>query len=150
MKILLAVDDSEHSNAATKSVLERPWPDGSTVRVLCVAQRFLPVPGAMAPYSGDVLLTYEEMTRSLLKRAQEVLEFTTAKLAALHLAVESGLRDGDPRTEIVEEARDWGADLIIVGSHGRTGMERWLLGSVAEHVVRHAPCSVEVVRHVKP
>ena len=56
------------------------------------------------------------------------------------------MREGDPRMEIVEEAKRSQADLIILGSHGRTGVARWLMGSVAEYVVRHAPCSVEVAR----
>ncbi|PYT09057.1 MAG: hypothetical protein DMF60_03355 [Acidobacteria bacterium] len=56
------------------------------------------------------------------------------------------VRDGDPRSVIVDEAKDWSANLIVVGSHGYTGVKRWLLGSVAHSVVSHAPCSVEVVR----
>jgi len=46
----------------------------------------------------------------------------------------------------VDQAKDWRADLIVLGSHGRSGIKRWILGSVAEAVVRHAPCSVEVAR----
>jgi nucleotide-binding universal stress UspA family protein len=144
MRILLAIDDSEHSDAATKSILERPWPTGSTVRVLHVAQMLAPIP---SPFG---VLRYEEFTQSLLKEAQAVLERTTAKLGALAMPLESAVRQGDPRQEIVKDAEQLGADLIVVGSHGRTGMQRWLLGSIAEHVVRHAPCSVEVVRQRKP
>lgn len=55
--------------------------------------------------------------------------------------------DGSPHSQAaVDEADTWGADLIVVGSHGHTGMMRWLLGSVATAIVRHASCSVEVVR----
>ncbi|MPZ35857.1 MAG: universal stress protein [Rhodospirillales bacterium] len=53
---------------------------------------------------------------------------------------------GTPLTEIVNAARDWPADLIVIGSHGRGGIKRALLGSVAEGVMRHAPCPVLVVR----
>jgi nucleotide-binding universal stress UspA family protein len=53
---------------------------------------------------------------------------------------------GDPRSVIVDEAQAWQADLIVLGSHGYTGIKKWLLGSVAQSVVSHAPCSVEVVR----
>jgi nucleotide-binding universal stress UspA family protein len=63
--------------------------------------------------------------------------------------VETIVRQGDPRREIVEAAKDWDAELIVVGSHGRTGLQRLILGSVAEYVVRHAPCSVEVSRRPK-
>src|SRR5262249_37151211 len=53
---------------------------------------------------------------------------------------------GDPATEIVRYARDSGIDLIVMGTHGRTGLERLLMGSVAEKVMRDAPCSVLVVK----
>ncbi len=53
---------------------------------------------------------------------------------------------GTPHTEIVNAARDWPADLIVIGSHGRGGIKRALLGSVAEGVMRNAPCPVLVVR----
>lgn len=53
---------------------------------------------------------------------------------------------GSPPDEIVKAAKDWPADLIVIGSHGRTGVQRALLGSVAEAVTRHAPCPVLVVR----
>jgi len=53
---------------------------------------------------------------------------------------------GYPKAKIVDEAKKWGADLVVVGSHGRRGVERILLGSVSEAVALHADCSVEVIR----
>jgi nucleotide-binding universal stress UspA family protein len=53
---------------------------------------------------------------------------------------------GEPAAAIVEAAREWSANLIVIGSHGRSGFDRVLLGSVAEGVSRHAPCPVMVVR----
>ena len=53
---------------------------------------------------------------------------------------------GDPKSKIIDAAEQWHADLIVLGSHGRTGLERFLMGSVSDAVARHAPCSVEVVR----
>ena len=58
-------------------------------------------------------------------------------------------RDGDAR-EIVKEAERWDARMIVLGSHGRRGFDRWTLGSVSEHVAFHAPCSVEVIRGSLP
>ena len=55
-------------------------------------------------------------------------------------------REGDARSVIVDEAQKWSADLVMLGSHGYTGIKRLLLGSVALLVVSHAPCSVEIVR----
>ena len=57
--------------------------------------------------------------------------------------------EGDPATEIVRFAADAGMDLIVMGTHGRTGVERLLMGSVAEQVMRGAPCSVLVVKMFK-
>lgn len=143
MRILLAIDDSDYSDAATQSLLERPWPKDTTVRVLSVCPRYLSFPG---PYAGDGLLNDEQLVESFLKGAQGLVELAAAKLRVRGLAVETRVRQGEPREEILLEGRDFDADLIVVGSHGRTGLLRLLLGSVAEHIVRHAPCSVEVVR----
>lgn len=62
----------------------------------------------------------------------------------LKVAVEA--LEGSPKTVIIEEAERWGANLIVLGSHGYGALKRFLLGSVAHAVVLHAPCSVEVVR----
>ena len=62
------------------------------------------------------------------------------------IPVEHIMLDGDPATEIVRYARDTGVNLIVMGTHGRTGVERLLMGSVAEKVLRDAPCSVLVVK----
>src|SRR5215216_398117 len=109
MRILLAVDDSPHSAAAIKSVLERPWPEGSIVRVLCVIQTQLPVSIANG---GVGLHNYRALTDSFLKTAKEFVELTAVKLEALGLPIETCVREGDPRAEIVEEAKAWRADLI--------------------------------------
>jgi nucleotide-binding universal stress UspA family protein len=56
------------------------------------------------------------------------------------------VREGITRPDIVDIAAEWGADLIMLGAHGRRGLERLLLGSVSDFVARHAKCSVEIVR----
>jgi nucleotide-binding universal stress UspA family protein len=60
--------------------------------------------------------------------------------------VEGVIEEGDPRSTIVDYAKKWGANMIFAGSHGRKGLERLLMGSVSEFVVRHAACTVEVIR----
>jgi nucleotide-binding universal stress UspA family protein len=88
-------------------------------------------------------------TRELLSQAkradQRVLEGVRERLL-LPPSVLEFLPVGDPAIEIVKAAREWPADLIVVGSHGRQGVSRMLLGSVAEAVTRHAPCPVLVIR----
>jgi nucleotide-binding universal stress UspA family protein len=145
MRILLAVDGSEHSDVATQSLLERPWPQGTLVRVLAVAQvPFVPVDAFGGVGLGNY--NYELLTPALLDQGQKVVERTAARIREAGLIVESSVARGDARAEIVRAATELKAHLVIVGSHGRTGLQRWVLGSVAEYVVRHAPCSVEVAR----
>ena len=143
MKILLAIDGSEHSGAAVEAVAARPWPPGTIVRVLSAVERVVP-PATEVWYDAGGSL--EQAREELTKRADQLTVGVAEKVRAAGLTAETAVRDGDPRSVIVDEAEEWDADLIVVGSHGYTGLKRWLLGSVAQSVVSHAPCSVEVVR----
>ena len=142
MKILLAVDGSPHSEDAAEEVGRRPWPSDSTIRVLSVIQPYPP------PATEFVLAaaTLEDIRGQQTKEADLLTRRVADTLKGTSSSPETVVREGDPRSAIVDEASEWGADLIVVGSHGRTGVKRWLLGSVANGVVSHAPCSVEVVR----
>src|SRR5437867_1954794 len=137
MKILLAVDNSEYSNAAIQEVARRPWPARSMVRVLSVAEP-LPPPAAELWYDNQGSL--DAAQRELKKNTTEFRKTIVAKLRRKGLKIESTVREGHPRTAIIDEALKWRADLIVMGSHGRTGLTRLLLGSVAQHVVSSAPC----------
>ncbi len=138
LKILFATDGSECSRAAGRSVAERPWPRGSEVKVITVIE------------SRISLLMSErgELERGPHKRddAQAMIAEAERSIAGASLSVSSDLREGNPKEEIIEYARSWKADLVVVGSHGRRGLKRLLLGSVSEAVATHAPCSVEVIR----
>jgi nucleotide-binding universal stress UspA family protein len=70
------------------------------------------------------------------------------RLEVAHFTVTTEIRAGDARRVILDSAAEWHPDLIVLGSHGRHGLERLLLGSVSESVVRHASCSVSVVRPI--
>lgn len=148
MRILLAADGSEHSEVAIQQLLERPWPQGSQVRIVAVAQ-IVPVPVDAFGGVGMTNHNYELLTPALLEQAQAVVDRTLARLRDAGIEADGLVPRGDARVEIVAAAADWKADLIIIGSHGRTGLQRWLLGSVAEYIVRHAPCSVEVARRTR-
>jgi nucleotide-binding universal stress UspA family protein len=145
MRILLAVDGSEHSEVATETLLERPWPKDTSVRVLAVAQvPFVPVDAFGGVGLGNY--NYELLTPALLDQGQKVVERSVRRVREAGLIVEGIVARGDARAEIVRAATEMKANLVVMGSHGRTGLQRWVLGSVAEYVVRHAPCSVEVAR----
>lgn len=143
MKILLAIDDSPHSRSAVESMRQRPWPQETVVRIMSVVQPIPPFATELwyAP-SVDVTAWDAEMD----KRANALVTRVAATLQPSGLATEEIVRTGDPRMTIVNEASEWRADLIVLGSHGYTGIQRLLLGSVAQYVVSHADCSVEVIR----
>jgi nucleotide-binding universal stress UspA family protein len=143
MKIVLAVDGSQYSADAAEMVAGRPWPEGTVVRVLSAVEEIAP-PATELWYDagGSLERAREEMTT----RAERLTAGFAGALRESGLTAETAVRYGDARSCIVDEAQEWGADLIAVGSHGYTGLKRLLLGSVAQSVVTHAPCSVEVVR----
>jgi nucleotide-binding universal stress UspA family protein len=143
MKILLAVDDSQYSAAAAEAVAARPWPAGTTVRVLSVVEDVSPPAAELWYGAGDML---ERARQEMQTRAKRLTDGVAELLRACGLAAETAVGHGDARSRIVDEAKAWDSDLIVVGSHGHTGLKRLLLGSVAQSVVGHAPCSVEVVR----
>ncbi len=142
MRILVAVDHSPHSLAAVETVMARPWPESTKVRLLTVNA---PPYVAFAPWV-ELQATMADFDAEVKKQAEELVSTMAARVREKALDVEVVIRDGDPRTEIVDEAIKWDSDLIVIGSHGYTGIKRLLLGSVAQYVVAHAPCSVEVVR----
>jgi nucleotide-binding universal stress UspA family protein len=157
MNILLATDGSEASDAAVRQVIERPWPPGSSVRALHVlptpflATAYAPPPAlAVGPSSPAWPPAAMEAEHRAAQAAGAMLEEIAERLARPDLTVDTNVRNGDASTEIVDEARNWPADLIVVGSRGHGGLRRLLLGSVAQAVVAHAPCSVEVARERTP
>ena len=142
MKILLAVDGSPHSQDAVDEVVGRPWPSNTTIRVMSAIQPY-PPPATEFVIAGA---TSDDIRQQQTTDAERVIDHAAGALKANNLPVETVVREGDPRSTIIDEAEGWGADLIVVGSHGRTGLKRLFLGSVAQAIVSHAPCSVEVVR----
>jgi nucleotide-binding universal stress UspA family protein len=142
MRILLAIDGSSHSQVAVDEVARRPWPETSATRIISVIQPYTP-PATEFVIAGATL---EDIRQQQASSAEEITRRAAEALRNSGLSADTVVREGDPRSSIVDEADEWGADLIVVGSHGRTGLTRWLLGSVAQAIVRHASCSVEVVR----
>jgi nucleotide-binding universal stress UspA family protein len=142
MKILLATDDSRFSKAAARFV-QAFAPRHSQVRVLHVLEPPSPlIARGMAGDEPELRTLWQEQQ----KDAEALVNRVTDQLRRKGLAVRGLVTQGEPRSEIVDVAAKWKADLIILGSHGRTGLERFAMGSVSETVVHHAPCSVMVVR----
>ena len=146
MKILVAIDGSPCSDAAVEEVARRPWPENSSVRVLTAFEPVTPP----TPEAWALPMTYvEEMDAALRDQARICVDRALEKLRpklAKSIELDGRVAPGSPRSVILEEAENWNADLIVVGSHGYRAWERFLLGSVSQSVVSHAKCSVEVVR----
>lgn len=148
MKILLAIDGSSCSNVAVDEVAQRPWPANSLVRVISVVEP--PAPLAAEPYMPPPTDYFAEVEKAARDAAREAVTRAESKLRdGGNILVSTEVLTGSPKRLIVEEAERWGADLIVVGSHGYGTWERLLLGSVSQAVVTHAECSVLVVREKK-
>jgi nucleotide-binding universal stress UspA family protein len=126
MKVLLAIDDSTFSETAAQEIIQQMRPDSTEVRIVHA------VPLALS--------------NEALKHGQDLVVRAEQALSNAGFNVSSAVLEGDPRVAVIDYAAQWNADLIVVGSHGRTGLGRFLMGSVAESIARHTHCSIEIVR----
>jgi len=142
----VGVDGSVHSKAAIQAVLNHPWPQGSEIRLVSIIRTLDTIVPAVELFFdtrsgaalGDVYL-----------EAKKQLEIMSSDLSHIlntcHWTAD--VRLGDIAEGLMSVAEEWLADLIIVGSHGRTGLAHFLLGSVSQALVTHSPCPVLVVKH---
>lgn len=143
-RVLVPVDFSDTSRKAMQYAVPFGAAFGAEVLLLHVVQ----------PYTVPVELGYmppewAESQQRFLKSAREELEKLGGREIRDRAAWKAQVREGVPWQEIIAVAGEARADLIIVATHGRTGLQHVLLGSVAERVVRHAPCPVLVVRETE-
>jgi len=134
MRILLAIDHSKYSEAATQAIASLIRAQDAEVFVLHV----------MEALSVDT-----EKHQDLLNIAEEWVQHAARMLRSAGFQVETSvthLGDNIIQDVILEFARTWRPNLIVLGSHGRTGLKRFLMGSVSDGVSRHASCSVLIVR----
>lgn len=136
MKILIGVDDSIFSQAAVEAVARRNYDAGTEIKLVSAVE-----PLMNAEYDGRTEVNVYELARKAIDRAIDTL-----RSGKNQFEITTEIVEGSPKHVILDEAEAWGADLIVVGSHGRRGLQRFLLGSVSQAVALHAPCSVEIVR----
>jgi nucleotide-binding universal stress UspA family protein len=141
--VVVGFDFSHSSSAALRRAVtlaaRAPF---HVLHVLCVCDPRDPIP-SIPPYSGVDYMYAARVQEALAAEMQTELDKAEVR-GRIHFFVHA--RIGKPAQEILDLARSVGADLIIVGSKGITGIERMLLGSVSERVVREAGCTVEVAR----
>lgn len=144
MKVLIAVEDKVYGNAIADFVTKLKWQSGALFKVLHVRP-------ADSPFMlGDN--TCCEASRNLWEernRADRSLVSgiaTKIQVSLGGITVEEQITTGHPKESILEVAQEWEAEMIVLGSHGRTGFGRFLLGSVSAIVLAHATCSVMIVK----
>lgn len=143
MKILLASDGSKYSETAAQS-LSAFLAKSAEVLVLQVVEPLVfSTPPQMAHgYAPEMAARLQDQ----LKQARESALRTVETVRKAGFKADSRVVENEVRTGILDVAAEWHADLIVLGSHGEKGLRKFLLGSVAEFVARHAHCSVLVVR----
>ena len=142
MRVLLAIDDSKFSEAATLSLVEIAKPQETQVHIIHVIDALSnQLPEMTVHYPG-----IEHERDAQLKPANALLAKMAALLRSKGFRVTTAVALGNVKSKILDAAETWPADLIVLGSHSRKGLERFLMGSLSEAVARHAHCSVEIVR----
>lgn len=147
MKILLATDGSDYSKAAIEELARMPFPNGTKVRIVSAFENTPLITSSYASMGGlaggyaETSEIVENLSENVLNKAAELLKKKNPELSITTVAI-----NGSPKHVILEEAEKAGADLIVVGSHGRGVIGRFLLGSVSQAVAMHAQCSVLIVR----
>ena len=142
-KILVPLDRSAGAEAALPVAADLARADRAVIRLLHVA----PTPFAVVA-EGRVIAYADQESDRLQHEAEVYLRGVGPQLAGL--PVEYAVRFGEPTEEILEEARESGADLIAMATHGRSGVVRLVLGSVAKAVLRRSEVRVVLVRHGLP
>lgn len=140
-KILVPTDFSDHSAEALKvaAALSRAFD-----APLCLLAVYQPI--AVPIIEGAILPLAVDIGDEVARLNTQLQEAERAANAAGAVQVSSTLRQGAPYEQIIAEAAASDSDVIVMGTHGRTGLSHMLLGSVAEKVVRQAPCAVLTVR----
>ncbi|MBZ0186460.1 MAG: universal stress protein [Candidatus Obscuribacterales bacterium] len=144
MKVLVAIDGTDCSKEALDFVAQRRWDQKDEFLVVCVAE---PLTESFDQCDFDQEFSLEEMVEDCKQLTERGASRLRNCLSENKIA--TSVITGLPVEKIVDKAFDWDADLIILGSHGRSGCRRFMVGSVAEQVLKQASCTVEVVR-VRP
>lgn len=150
MKILLATDGSQYAERAAKKGFEFiKAKDDLEIKIISVAE---PVGPVVADPFGATNAFYMEAKNEAVNAAHKYVEnikkIIEEKFAGGTMPkIETTVVIDSPKSAIIEEAQEWEADVIIVGSHGYGFWERMFIGSVSDAVIHHSPCSVLVIRN---
>jgi nucleotide-binding universal stress UspA family protein len=140
-RILLATDGSAFAESAATTAMALAKKCSAELRCVTVVEHppYYGTPEASALYDAEL---YRSLASELEKLGQEAVERLAARIEEEGVKTSSVVRHGAPAQELCGEAEDWKADLLVLSTHGRTGLSRLVLGSVANQVVNGADCPV--------
>jgi len=144
MKIIVAVDGTVHSEVAISALTSTAWPADTEIKILTVAPAEEPA-FAFARF-GAPNRTAEQQAQLIETTKNALKEMVGPRAAALNCKISFEVLQGDAKSQIVEEAKKWSANMIVMGSRGSKGIELALLGSVSQSVLNLAPCPVVIVK----
>jgi nucleotide-binding universal stress UspA family protein len=142
-RVLVPLDGSPVAEAIVPFILQIAGPLDMTVRLLGVVE---PIQATMVENAGTILA---QDLAARVRYAEDYLAPIAAELRGRGVDADWEVRHGSPATTILTAAKSWGADLIAMSTHGRSGLGRLLFGSVAEHVLRHAGVPVFLMRQTE-
>ncbi len=147
MKILIATDDSEHSKIMLTEFSKRTFSPSTKIRLVSAYEissyvTANPDMGAWSMYYNNAVERSKDLANDSIKKGIALIKKKQPKLSVTGAAVEGGAKK-----IILAEAEKFGADLIVVGSHGRGFVSGLLMGSVSQSIALYAKCSVEIVRN---
>lgn len=144
-RVLIAIDDTECSKKALEHGRYIVQKEGAIVALVHVTENPSPSNYGVDPLMGQqavivpqTMHIQEENALLLLEEVKESLRDITDDITCFH-------RTGSPRQEILSVSIEWDADLIVMGTHGRTGFDHFISGSVSESVLRRANCPVLII-----
>jgi nucleotide-binding universal stress UspA family protein len=156
LKVLVAVDDSSASDRVLEKAIEIAKNYGSCLKIFhCTKEpasitSSILTAGSINAYGGvyarEIYEAEEKLQQEAEQRLQAWLQHLAKQASDRGVIAEFDSQIGDAGKKICELARDWQADLIIIGRRGRTGLSEMLLGSVSNYVIHHASCSVLVIQ----
>jgi nucleotide-binding universal stress UspA family protein len=147
MRVLIAVSGgNDGSSDPIAAVGSMPWPQGTEFRVLTIAENVHPPVLQLLEHARDV----SDVQHASDNIAANTVASAVAQLQTFGFQADGVSPEGDPKSMIVDYAREWGADLIVVGSCDKSRLEAFFVGSVSQSVVTHAACSVLVTKTSAP
>jgi len=147
MQILIAVSGSNNGSSDPVEVAASfPWPEGTAFRVLTIAESVHPPVVQLLERARDV----SDVQHAADNVAANTVASAVAQLQSRGFHADGASPEGDPKSMIADYAKEWGADLIVVGSCDKSRLETFFVGSVSQSVVTHASCSVLVAKTSAP